>query len=265
MAKKYLVINKATDKILMIADDEDSAYTFIKLDRLNYEDFSIEKVEMKYFGKSIIISINPKWVCKILNGEKTLEIRKLFPKDYVGWVYIYCTKGNRQLIQTEYKIKGQKETLFELVSPIREMNVYKWLDNIRNYLNGKVVARFWCDKVEEIRCSWGSNFIDWSKYPSDERYDYYIGNEMDTCDICRVACLKMEELDNYLKGEKGYAIHITRLEIFDKPMLITMFRKVGFRKARMENGKYKERQSVFELLREWSLTKSPQSWQYIED
>ena len=43
--------------------------------------------------KAILMSIRPQWVAKILNKEKTLEIRKHFPKDYVGWVYVYCTKG----------------------------------------------------------------------------------------------------------------------------------------------------------------------------
>ena len=46
-------------------------------------------------AKAILISINPKWVKKILNGEKTLEIRKTMPKcDLPIDVYIYCTKGN---------------------------------------------------------------------------------------------------------------------------------------------------------------------------
>lgn len=31
--------------------------------------------------KKILISIKPKWTAKILNGEKTLEIRKTAPKD----------------------------------------------------------------------------------------------------------------------------------------------------------------------------------------
>ena len=42
--------------------------------------------------KSILLSIKPKYVAEILNGEKTIEVRKRFPKDYKGWVYIYCTK-----------------------------------------------------------------------------------------------------------------------------------------------------------------------------
>ena len=41
-----------------------------------------------------MISIKPKWVAKILNGEKTIEIRKTMPKcDLPIDVYIYCTWG----------------------------------------------------------------------------------------------------------------------------------------------------------------------------
>ena len=51
--------------------------------------------------KSIIISIKPEWVYKILTGEKTLEIRKTFPVcEYPIDVYIYCTKtSNWELLK----------------------------------------------------------------------------------------------------------------------------------------------------------------------
>jgi len=100
---KYLVIDKQTNEITMIADNEKSANDFINLS-VGDSIYVIEKVEMRYFGRSIIISIHPEWVCKILNGEKTLEIRKLFPKDYVGWVFIYVTKGddNNRLCRDEH-------------------------------------------------------------------------------------------------------------------------------------------------------------------
>ena len=46
--------------------------------------------------KAIMISIKPEWVCKILNGEKTIEIRKTMPKCKLPCkVYIYCTKGKK--------------------------------------------------------------------------------------------------------------------------------------------------------------------------
>lgn len=43
--------------------------------------------------RSILISIKPQWVAKILNGEKTIEVRKTAPKcELPIEVYIYCTK-----------------------------------------------------------------------------------------------------------------------------------------------------------------------------
>ena len=43
--------------------------------------------------KKILISIKPKWVAKILNGEKTIEIRKTLSNcELPVEVYIYCTK-----------------------------------------------------------------------------------------------------------------------------------------------------------------------------
>lgn len=51
--------------------------------------------------KSILISIQPQWVEKILNGEKTIEIRKTKPNikhiKLPCKVYIYCSKGKPYL------------------------------------------------------------------------------------------------------------------------------------------------------------------------
>ena len=94
--------------------------------------------------KAIIMSINPKWVTKILNGEKTIEIRKKFPKNYVGWVYIYVTEDSRKG-WCMVGINGN-ETYYQKYD---KNAVYS---TAHNYIgNGKVVARFWCDKVEEHR------------------------------------------------------------------------------------------------------------------
>lgn len=52
-------------------------------------------------AKSVLISIRPEWVEKILSGEKTLEVRKTRPKLEAPFkVYIYCTAGN-----LSYKVK----------------------------------------------------------------------------------------------------------------------------------------------------------------
>ena len=73
--------------------------------------------------KAIMISIKPKWVAKILKGEKTIEIRKTMLKCELPIdVYIYCTKE----FDNKFLTKD---------SPIM--------------CRGKVVAKFTFNKVEE--------------------------------------------------------------------------------------------------------------------
>ena len=84
--------------------------------------------------KAILISIKPKYVAKILNGEKTIEIRKTMPKcDLPIDVYIYCKKE-------EYP----------------EITLYSQENEFGGYMehtgNGKVVAKFTLNKTEEINC-----------------------------------------------------------------------------------------------------------------
>ena len=162
---------------------------------------------------AILMSIRPKWVAKILNGEKTIEIRKKFPKDYVGWVYIYCTKDKK----------------------------YANLINRGGFLTGMVVARFWCDKVEEIK--------------------------FDDKDIQRQACLTEDELFDYLfinepyheDMHKGYGISITKLEIFDKPMFLYNFYQYSHKK---KDGYAMGEEIVNEYYK--PLTRAPQNYCYVE-
>ena len=70
--------------------------------------------------KSILISIRPKWVAKILKREKTIEIRKTAPKcDLLIDVYIYCTNGD-------------------------------YIGHLSKRYVGKVVAKFTLRKVEPV-------------------------------------------------------------------------------------------------------------------
>ena len=81
--------------------------------------------------KSILISIKPKWVAKILNGEKTIEVRKTYPKcELPITVYIYCTKT----------IKG--------------VSSYDWGDFTFDDLPklGKVVAKFTLREIDGVPC-----------------------------------------------------------------------------------------------------------------
>ena len=77
--------------------------------------------------KSVMLSIKPKWVDKIVKGEKTIEVRKSRPKiDTPFKCYIYCTYGQ----ENENYMLGKR---------------------------GKVIGDFVCDKVYLIK-NQGSRF-----------------------------------------------------------------------------------------------------------
>lgn len=176
--------------------------------------------------KAILMSIKPKWVAKILNGDKTIEIRKRFTVDYVGWVYIYCTKGKPYITgiyNYEHKI------------------VYGDIENKNHNINGKVVARFWCDKVEHIEYETCSRDISgWWKDNGK------VFNHKD-------ACLTYVEMFDYIGSGEGYAIHITKLEIFDKPKEISEFKRNRYHHYTMVGYTSLD-----------PLTRAPQSYCYIE-
>ena len=50
--------------------------------------------------KSIILSVQPQWIEKILNNEKTIEVRKSCPQETPFKVYVYCTYGT--LLYSDY-------------------------------------------------------------------------------------------------------------------------------------------------------------------
>lgn len=176
--------------------------------------------------KAILMSIQPKWVAKILNGEKTIEIRKRFPKDYRGWVYIYCTKA-----------KTAKDNLLEL--DVYDDEIKYKLErycNVEDYdaacdmLNRKVVARFYCDHIETF-------------YAIDKG-------------LCKLSCLLPHEINNYLQSKEGYAIYIWQLEIFNKPKELSEFKRYCVNKECTGCG--------CDYCDKNYLTKAPQSWQYVE-
>ena len=172
--------------------------------------------------KEILMSIKPEWVAKILNGEKTIEIRKRFPKDYVGWVYIYCTKDKK----------------------------YANLINRGGFLTGMVVARFWCDKVERLY-----------EYQVDGYgSDYEIASDtLEQEELLKECCLTYDQLSDYLGDiNNGCAIHITNLEIFEKPKEISEFKHL------LKGNKLDHSIDAINIFGGVPLTHSPQSYCYIE-
>ena len=162
--------------------------------------------------RSILLSIKPKWAAKILNGEKTIEIRKTYPKcDLPIDVYIYCTKDNKIFLR-DYRDKKKWAVYWRFVAMEKDPSIVGEEPPI---LNGKVVAKFTLKKIEEIKI----------------HHLCFIVNEKE---ITEKSCLTKEELNEYLNVIKlnpktkelycGYAWHIDNLQIFDKPKSLTWIR-----------------------------------------
>ena len=176
--------------------------------------------------KSIIISVKPKWVEKILNGEKTIEIRKSMPKcDLPIDVYIYCTKSNTNLyveyIQDwqyfdgcvaepfmDYKqLRLTKEEYEEGIEKYPLQKVY------RKKLNGKVLAKFTLDKVEKFKVE-HLPLLQEMGYINPYTLVSYTDN-LKTKILEQNSCLLLEDIYKYAKNENVYAWHIEKLEIFN--------------------------------------------------
>lgn len=145
--------------------------------------------------KKVLISIRPEWVAKILNGEKTLEIRKSAPKDLPCEVYIYCTKGNPSISPFEFYESGRPPHI------------------IGGEINGKVVAKFTLNKTYLL---------------TKEKIGYVAWAGMGCFKYEKDACITKEQLDKYLNGKDGYAWLIDDLKIFDEPKELKEF---GLRRA----------------------------------
>lgn len=147
-------------------------------------------------SKAVMLSIRPKWCEKIVNGDKTIEVRKTKPKLETPFrCYIYCT----------VEMAGY-DALWVLDAPTREkyslVAVSAYLENPEgaNKGNGKVIGEFTCDQIYELA-------------PLNHAPD----------DVEKQACLTREEIVNYLKGT-GYGWNISDLRIYDTPKELSEFK-----------------------------------------
>lgn len=187
--------------------------------------------------KAIMISLSPKESLKLLDGDLSILVRKdkkldvaiqnLIKEQGKCEVYTYCTKK----------------------APYGVVSI-KW-DNKHDIL-GKVVARFWCNKVEEILARKNTKW-------------YHLADTVPMCDgdiyhICQKSCLSQDELHNYLKSKRGRAIHITNPKPFDKPKEISEFH--WYRKQWVDCGT--DCPPYVDEVK-YTLTRAPQSgWCYAE-
>lgn len=160
--------------------------------------------------KTLLLSVKPEQLVHILNGSATLLLNKNIPKDYKGWVYLYCNKN---------------EVLEKSFLGYRNINRTSWYSQgVGRDISGNVVARFWFDQYETYE------YRDVS-YP--EGYENYDGNFIDTTQEVygyplfakeqNALCLSYYTIEKYGNKKPLYAWRIKELEIFDKPMLLNDF------------------------------------------
>lgn len=119
---------------------------------------------------------------------------------------LYCTKGKPYLLREDLS-----EDLIFIGTNKDEL--------VGNSLNGKIIAE--CDYgMEEIYLE---EYDDYNDYIYSKTY--YETKTLQEDDLCKQSCLTADELDDYLKSENGYAIHIKNLRIFDKPKELNEFYK----------------------------------------
>lgn len=193
--------------------------------------------------KSILISIKPEWVEKILNGEKTIEIRKTAPKCELPIdVYIYCTQGRTRGTLIKHAFDGK----------YRVGNCIGSNDN--EPLNGKVVAKFTLNKIENFIN--GMNEIERERDGKpDAEYDYFAYEK-----ALEEACLTYEEAEEYCPDQSFYAWHISNLEVFDEPKELSEF----FSLPKTYHHDHESMVDYYRNKEERRLKRAPQSWSYIE-
>ena len=194
--------------------------------------------------KAIMISDHAKWCALMMNGDKTIEVRKenvgkavqkLIDENGYADIYVYCTKG--------------KDLMFH--NGDQYMVAYGTIKEKRNHkYNGKVIFKFRCYKVEEIK------FVGYGYHPSETPQNR----------MAEKSCIYgFNELDKYLKGKTGCAIHISDLEIFDKPKELSEFYKVGYIEALENSLKAKPFPISPQFIQnQYLLRKAPQSFCYVE-
>ena len=183
--------------------------------------------------KSILISIQPKRCERIVDGNKTIEVRKTKPKIDVPFkCYVYCT-SIKNLPLSEY------------------VEIHRHTGGAVDAWNGKVIGEFVCDDII---------FAD-----LDDKEVYY-SYDFSHSEIEQMG-LTYEQLGKYGNGKTLYGWHISNLIIYDKPKEIDeflIFGKSNCNQKNCNNCWYLGIDGVCDIKNIGQpLFRPPQSWCYV--
>lgn len=179
--------------------------------------------------KAVMLSIHPQWCDKILDGRKTIEVRKTKPKLEPPFkCYIYMTSGG-------WAWRDPFATA--VIPPSGEM-----------YNGAKaVIGEFTCDKISIFR-------------PKSITLEH---------EFKKRSCLTVQELIDYAdtKDEHIYAWSISNLIVYDEPKAVQDFRANNCCPHHSPDGcTYKGHciRAGQTIRCVGNLTRPPQSWCYVE-
>jgi hypothetical protein len=170
--------------------------------------------------KAILLCVKPEWLVKILNGEKTVEIRKAIPNcDLPIDVYLYCCKG-KELIRMKHG--------YEIITKqnIQSLNAND-LGDTHGIRNGKIVGKFTLNKTEKVW--WGAETA--SESELKDKHNRHL--EKMSVYFRKLACMSFEDLLEYaivhatkrrnsVVTNPLIAFYIDNLVVFDKPIELGM-------------------------------------------
>ena len=182
-----------------------------------------------YISRAVLISIRPEWAKKILDGEKTLEVRKNRPNLETPFkCYIYCTNSG--------------------------VAMGMWGKH------GKVVGEFLCDKITRLT---HVGFSGMSGIRIAAMKDGYTTD--DFFDFSK-SLLTTQQIEKYLDGKDGYIWHISNLKIYDTPKELNEF--YNWKKYKScSKSEYESTACIQDenCMVPAAITKAPQSWRYVEE
>lgn len=215
-------------------------------------------------NKTLLITIKPQHLCNILNGIKTIEVRKNknlanAVKKLIGKydgncrIKCVCSKSDLWLIHDKrcnyyYTLKKSKSAVMDIEDII---------------LNGKVACEIVVDKVGGI--TYGQNGL---------FQDIFISDVTDN--LCKDSCLTYNEIDKYLENKSffhkdGYALHIKTVIPYEKPKELKEFYKVGYHNAlneswqEIETSRFFSKELIENIRSDYRLIKAPQNFCYVEE
>lgn len=208
--------------------------------------------------KAVLLSIRPEWCKKILDGEKTVEVRRTCPVHGTPFkAYIYCT------------LAGSDSLFMDVLNrDVAAWNRGGWPEK-----RGRVIGEFTCKKITGL-----THVGETGSWEPASLYVIAPGSYYEPADeLLEAACMSRETAEKYLKGRDGCGWHISDLKIYDNPKPLPCFSKHGFSSLFGTSVCWNEDCEHYEpsgdrmvpptcgLNGYCSLRRPPQSWCYVEE